>query len=286
MSERGVFAVDRGIFEHERFADEPFTEREAWVWMIGEAAYRPHSRRIGKLRVELARGQLAHSTRFMAEKWKWSEASVRRFLTRLKGSPPKIDAMIDAATDAGITVITINNYSAYQRVSLPNDAATDAPNDAAATQQRRKEEGLEYREKNESGTRARPVENNPEKPPDAEQPSPIVQAVFIAGALLESAKRARDDPLAPSLSYKVQAWLSVGCTEEFILSCGSAVIGRKAKFPHLNYLDAAIRDGWIDQLGKLKSQGTAHVQTDRHRGQPGGGTSLASIGAQLRRRSG
>jgi quinol monooxygenase YgiN len=135
MSERGVFAVDRGIWDHPSFADEPLTEREAWQWLIGEAAFKDRVRRVGSLVVELARGQLAASTRFMADKWQWSEARVRRFLKRLK-----TDAMIDAASDAGITIITICNYNKYQRVSLPNDAASDAQTDAAATQQRRKTE--------------------------------------------------------------------------------------------------------------------------------------------------
>src|SRR5829696_3821616 len=32
MSGRGVFAVDRGIWSESDFADEPFTEREAFMW--------------------------------------------------------------------------------------------------------------------------------------------------------------------------------------------------------------------------------------------------------------
>lgn len=46
MSERGVLAVDRGVFEHPSFARVPFTEREAWLWLISEAAYRPHQRHL------------------------------------------------------------------------------------------------------------------------------------------------------------------------------------------------------------------------------------------------
>lgn len=132
MSERGVFAVDRGIWDHPTFKNEPLTEREAWMWLISEAAFKPHRRRVGSATVDLAPGQIAASTRFMADKWGWSESHVRRFLKRLKA-----DAMIDAATDAGITVATICNYKKYQRVSLPSDAASDAPGDAAATQSRR-----------------------------------------------------------------------------------------------------------------------------------------------------
>jgi hypothetical protein len=155
VSERGVFAVDRGLFDHPRFAPEPFTEREAWQWMIGEAAYRAHTRRVGSATVSLSRGQMAHSIRFMAEKWKWTEARVRRFLSRLKGAPPKIDAMIDAAIDAGVTVVTICNYDKYQKVSLPSDAPADAAIDAPTTHQRRRVEVKEIQEEEGGGGSAR-----------------------------------------------------------------------------------------------------------------------------------
>src|SRR5262245_47884423 len=44
MTERGTFVLDRGWFDHPAFKDEPYTEREAWAWMISNAAYLPHSR--------------------------------------------------------------------------------------------------------------------------------------------------------------------------------------------------------------------------------------------------
>lgn len=137
MSERGTFCLDRGWFDHPAFKAEPCTEREAWAWLIAEAAYRPRRRRVGSFEVQLARGQVAASLRFMAGKWQWSEARVRRFLTRLK-----TDAMIDAATDAGMTVITICNYDRYQYGSKKADAAIDARPDAEATQERRNTEEI------------------------------------------------------------------------------------------------------------------------------------------------
>lgn len=141
MSERGVFAVDRGIFDHPTLTGEKFTKVQAFMWLIAEAAWKPHRRAVGSAVVDLKRGQAACSLRFMAGKWGWEEPRVRRFLARLK-----TDAMIDASTDAGVTVITICNYEIYQRVSLPSDAPTDAASDAAATQQRRKREDRENTE--------------------------------------------------------------------------------------------------------------------------------------------
>lgn len=145
MSERGVFAVDRGIWEHDLLTDsEPFSRREAWLWLVSEAAWKPHRRRIVGRPIDLNRGQLVASTRFIASKWRWSEPRVRRFLAALIS-----EGMIGANTDAGVSVITICKYDEYQRVSLPTDAMRESEVDAAATQQRRKVEDKENKEDSE-----------------------------------------------------------------------------------------------------------------------------------------
>lgn len=138
MTERGFFAVDRGFFEHPIFAPEPFTEREAFLWMIREAAYGDRRVRRGKEMLDLARGQLAHSLRFMATAWKWkSDARVRRFLNRLK-----TDAMVIIETTRETTRITICNYDRYQTTRRTERRADDAPTDARATHERRKQEQI------------------------------------------------------------------------------------------------------------------------------------------------
>lgn len=130
MSERGVFAVDRGIWSDPEFPAETFSEREAFIWLVGNAAWKPCRVRVGSVFVELERGQLAFSTRFMAAAWKWSEARVRRFLGRLADRET-----ICTKTDARATQVTICNYDRFQRVSMPSDAS--------ATHERRKEEDRE-----------------------------------------------------------------------------------------------------------------------------------------------
>ncbi|MCC7047183.1 MAG: hypothetical protein IT562_10760 [Alphaproteobacteria bacterium] len=142
MSERGVFAVDRGIWEHDLLLeDAPFSRREAWLWIISEAAWRPHRRRVMGRTFDLERGQLVASLRFIASKWRWSEPRVRRFLAALIS-----EQMVDAKTDAGVTVLTVCKYVHYQRVSLPSDAIPKEDNDAGATQERRKVEDKEDKE--------------------------------------------------------------------------------------------------------------------------------------------
>ena len=109
MAGQGVFAVDRGIFDHPIFAPEPFTEREAWLWMLSSAAWADKRVRVGKTMIDLQRGQLAFATRFLAVKWQWSHSKVVRFLNRLK-----TDTMLTTQPTHDATLITICNYSEYQ----------------------------------------------------------------------------------------------------------------------------------------------------------------------------
>jgi hypothetical protein len=151
MSERGVFAVDRGIWDHDVLSDnEPFSRREAWLWLVSEAAWKPHKRRITGRNIELDRGQYVGSLRYIASKWRWTEARVRRFLSALVSAE-----MVDAKTDAGVTVLTICKYSEYQRVSLPSDATRKEDDGAKATRKRRKVEDREDMEIAEVKTSAR-----------------------------------------------------------------------------------------------------------------------------------
>lgn len=143
MTDRGKYVMVRGWMDHPFFKPEPYTEREAFEWMIGEAAYESTQVRIHRAVFVVERGQLVHARRFLATKWQWEESRVRRFLQRLRAQ-----VMIDLKTSSESTIITICNYDDYQ-FGRP---ARDPP----ATSPRPREEELKEA-KNLSGgdTRAR-----------------------------------------------------------------------------------------------------------------------------------
>ncbi len=85
------------------------------MWLISEASWKPRVKRVGSAAIELKRGQLAHSIRFIAEAWGWPKSNVARFLGSLK-----IETMIDTKTVHAVSVVTICKYDDYQRVSLPD----------------------------------------------------------------------------------------------------------------------------------------------------------------------
>lgn len=106
---KGLFTVDRGIFENPIFKREAFTEVQAFIWLVSEASYQDRTVRGVKGPIELKRGQLTHSLRFMADKWRWTYSRVNRFLKRLE-----IETAIETATETDQNVITICNYDIYQ----------------------------------------------------------------------------------------------------------------------------------------------------------------------------
>ena len=125
----GTINIARDLWDDAAFQDEPFSEREAWVWLIAEASWKPRERRVGKVVVSLSRGQLAHSTRYLADIWKWSHAKVRRLLDRLERRN-----MIRREPGTGVTVISIIKYDTYQNGGKPSGTA-------AAQQRHKREEG-------------------------------------------------------------------------------------------------------------------------------------------------
>lgn len=114
----GFYLMHRGWMKSAVFKDEPYTEREAWEWLISEATYDNQVVSIMNNPVRLTRGQVSHSVRFLAEKWQWSKSQVETYLNKLK----KWD-MIQTENRTGQSIITICNYSQYQSAQTENRTA-------------------------------------------------------------------------------------------------------------------------------------------------------------------
>lgn len=95
--------------EDSAFKKQAFTEREAYLWMLENAVFKDQKTRVGDYVLDLKRGQLSFSIRFLAEKWGWSTGAARGFFTRLQKHQ-----IINTASNKGITVITICNYDEIQ----------------------------------------------------------------------------------------------------------------------------------------------------------------------------
>lgn len=122
MKRRGLIQIDRGLMSHPVFQEEPFTEREAWIWMLMEASFEARRVRVLHNVISLERGQFAASLRFMAERFQWKKDRVSRFLKRIVK-----EGMIETATETGETVISICNYEVYQDFELYRETPDETP---------------------------------------------------------------------------------------------------------------------------------------------------------------
>lgn len=111
-SERGFYRLYRGWLDHPMLAG-PYDRRSAWCWLIEHAAWKPRTVVVNTTEVQVQRGQLVASVRFLAEIWGWKRTKAHTFLTDLKDRT----AIRTANRTAGrtpYTVITICNYDEYQ----------------------------------------------------------------------------------------------------------------------------------------------------------------------------
>ena len=129
------YLMQRGWMELPIFAAEPFTEREAFCWMIENAVWQNCRTRCGNVIVSLKRGQLAFSERFLAQKWSWNPSKVHRFLNRLK-----TEALIETDAKQLVNTITICQYDELQDFDGDYKPENEAANEAGAKQERSKEE--------------------------------------------------------------------------------------------------------------------------------------------------
>lgn len=133
------FAVCRTIFDHPIVGihDRAFTELEAWLWLLSEAAFEPRKVINKGTIIVLDPGQLMHARSYLAKRWQWTEDKVRWFFKRLQ-----TEAMITRyctqqntrSRSNQIQIITISNYSVYQGNRQPQQDASPPPQHPANTQ--------------------------------------------------------------------------------------------------------------------------------------------------------
>ena len=185
---KGFYRMARGWMKNEVFKRERHTEREAWIWLIEEAAFRPRTKRIGAYVAQLDRGQIATSLRFLATAWGWKKDRVRRFLTRLANDSMLSRKCAENATP--YTLITLCNYDIYQ---LAHDG------DATATRQQRDSDATNEKELKE-------VKEESHTPPNT-LTDEISQAVALWNALADECGLSKPRKITKDRQVKLRARL-------------------------------------------------------------------------------
>jgi len=108
----GYIKINRVLFKHKVFKNEPYNEILAWIDLISRASYKQDVIRFNQYTKKVERGELVVSPKYLALKWSWHTSKVRRFLSRLAFAQ-----MIGIVTNEGISRISITNYNEYQHAT-------------------------------------------------------------------------------------------------------------------------------------------------------------------------
>lgn len=114
MSDDPFLMLSRAYFEHALWTEpRVFSRAEAWLDCVRLAAWRAHRRLIGGMMIEIPRGGIVASERFLSDRWQWSRTKVRSFVDLLSE-----DRMIIRKKDQGQTLLLLCNY---ERFNTPKD---------------------------------------------------------------------------------------------------------------------------------------------------------------------
>lgn len=105
--------LGRGFFDHWLWQEKRvFSKAEAWLDLVQSSAYQPQKRMISGEVIEVPRGGIVASERFLSDRWMWSRTKVRAFLDLLVS-----DKMIipdkDRQKNHRITVFILWNFEKY-----------------------------------------------------------------------------------------------------------------------------------------------------------------------------
>lgn len=112
MAENGNnwIKLNRSITDHWLWSSgECFSRGQAFIDLLLMAAYADHKVMSQGRMIELKRGSMITSVRYLAERWRWSKDKTLRFLNDLEA-----DGTIKKASDTKRTLLTIVNYDKYQ----------------------------------------------------------------------------------------------------------------------------------------------------------------------------
>ncbi len=151
--------ISRRIFEHPFWCeDRVFSRFEAWLDIVQSARFEDTKQLIGNRFIEVKRGQMLVSLRFLAGRWQWSTKKVNSFLDLLIQ-----DKMIIKETpkETGQTVITICNYDKYNFIS--QELETEKKQQGNTKETARKQQGNKINKDNKLKE-----DNIPPTPPKGE----------------------------------------------------------------------------------------------------------------------
>ena len=111
MSKKGFIKIQRKLFDNFLWNEaRVFSKAEAWIDMIQSARFEATQEVIQNKVIELQKGELPASRRYLEKRWGWGGTKVTGFLKTLD----KL-GMIDQRISQGQTIINLSKYCEFQK---------------------------------------------------------------------------------------------------------------------------------------------------------------------------
>jgi hypothetical protein len=119
---RGYIKVFRSLQDNPLWLAEPFTKAQAWIDILMLTSHRKTTKIVRGIPITVKRGQLAWSTRSLADRWGWSRGRVLRFFDKLEE-----EDQVKPQKNNVTTLYTVTNYEKYQVDGTTGSTTESAP---------------------------------------------------------------------------------------------------------------------------------------------------------------
>lgn len=149
MGEQGFIKLSRRFFKNPLWKEpRQLSRAEAWLDLICSARFEASKEILNNRVIEVRRGEIIASRRFLEQRWNWGSSKVTNFLEFLKN-----EGMINQRQTSGQTIITLCNYDSYNDL-LTSELQENKPptnhrqtsNKPATNQNKEREERKEGKE--------------------------------------------------------------------------------------------------------------------------------------------
>lgn len=147
MSNKGFIKLNRGIFDNFLWNEaREFSKAEAWIDLIQLARFEASTEIINGKVIELQRGEIPASRRFLELRWNWGSTKVSNFLKTLAQMN-----MINQRQANGQTIVFLVKYGIYNDMQTTDKPATrPRTNQRQTSDKPEANQNKEYKEVKES----------------------------------------------------------------------------------------------------------------------------------------
>jgi hypothetical protein len=131
----GYFLLSRKMFDgsDDFWAEKRvYSRAEAWIDLLAMASWRPRGQTVKGVVVNLQRGQILASLRFLGARWQWSKGKVERFLDNI-AECKRVERRTDHPAGHLGPILTILNYETYQSGQADDGTVAGQSRDSRGT---------------------------------------------------------------------------------------------------------------------------------------------------------